>query len=132
MFLDGNTEMIGYKARLALVRLVKLTTGDRHKKVCNGACLPTYHLGRFLQCLLDLQRIAYSQERTPKMILQCYNRGFTLMLLLKTVIPSTAPKHPLVNVPYHNISVHMAEDLRLVSLRSINAEEDERLFATVK
>lgn len=89
-----------------------------------------------LVSLVELQKLVYSEEckRTPKSILRAYNQSFIFALaymkLFKT--PTKNTHRAMFGVPFHNISVHLPETLRLVNGRSIMAEAAERHFNKLK
>ena len=89
---------------------------------------------RLLMSLVELQKLAYSEEaaRSQKSILRAYNQSFIIAIMYIRLFgdPSkTKTSHrSMFGVPFHNISVHLPETLRLVNGRSIMAEAAERHF----
>lgn len=86
--------------------------------------------------LTELQKIAYSEEaqRTPKMVLRAYNQSFMFALAYMKLFkePKKNTHRSMFGVPFHNISVHLPETMRLVNGRSIMAEAAERHFNKLK
>lgn len=82
--------------------------------------------------LIELQKLAYApdSERSPRAILRAYNQSFVFALVYMDLFQTpTASKHrSVIGMPFHCLTVHLPESLRLVSGRSIVAEHAERYF----
>lgn len=86
--------------------------------------------------LVELQHIGYAPERarTPRTILRAYNKSFIFAVHYLNLFsdPSKNTVRSVYGMPFHTISVHLAETLRLVSGQSIVAENSERNFNTIR
>ena len=90
-----------------------------------------------LDTLVEIQDIAYSTEnsRTPRQILRLHNLVWHHAILCKEVIGFKLKKltiRKFYGSYFHNITSHAPVQTRLVSGRSTNAEEQERVFNALK
>ena len=120
-------DMKGTECRLNLIRFTSLM--HQYIDIPEGR-----DLYRLLISLVELQKSAYADDnkRTQKSILRAYNQSFifaTMYIKLFGDPTKTKTSHrSMFGVPFHNISVHLPEMLRLVSGKSIMAEAAERHF----
>lgn len=119
----------GTNCRLNLIKMANILSSHQHKPEGLAAYKVLIHL-------VELQKIAYSEEeqRTPKMILRAYNQSFMFALAyIKLFKEPTMNNHrAMFGVPFHNLSVHLPETIRLVNGRTIMAEAPERHFNKLK
>lgn len=129
--------------------IMELTLGGKEiKRACdNRAAIVIFaqqlrgHLSKELQILLDtlveMQTILYKNDvhRSPRLILRYYNCSFLHFLMCDTVFGSR-PIHHTFRKMYgkylHNLLSHAPQQLRIISGASSNAENEERLFSTMK
>ena len=82
--------------------------------------------------LVELQKNAYSEEsdRTPRSILRAYNQSFAFAMLYIKLFnnPKKVNYRKMFGMPFHALSVHLAETCRIINDRSIVAEAAERHF----
>jgi len=87
---------------------------------------------RMLLSLIELQRLAYAldTQRTQKNILRAYNHSFLFAMKCMELFkePKTCSKRAMFGMPFHCLTVHLPETLRIVSGRSLVAESAERHF----
>ena len=93
---------------------------------------------RLLRTLSEIQRILYLGDdfRTCKEILRLHNSCFEHFVLLKKIMPigiaSKITRNKLYGKYKHNLLVHAPIQYRLVSGASINCEDEERVFNSIK
>ena len=94
---------------------------------------------RLLKSLCEIQRILYLGDdfRTANEILRLHNMCFEHFCLLKQVIPieNLSPKmsrEKMYGKYQHNLLVHAPLQYRLVSGDSINCEDEERFFHSIR
>ncbi len=116
----------GADYRLTLIHLLALM--HKHKapeKLCT-----------LLQTLAEISRLLYlgENQRTNKEILRLYNTTWLHFELIKELIPT--PKHitkrKLYGIYLHALTVHAPAQFHIMSLKSCNAEHEERLFGQAK
>ena len=97
------------------------------------------HVHKLLRSLSEIQRILYLDDdfRTTKEILRLHNACFEHFILLKQVMPiknlsAKMSRDKMYGKYMHNLLVHAPLQYRLVSGSSINVENEERLFTTIK
>lgn len=94
------------------------------------------HIHSMLLALVELQHMAYAPEssRTPRLILRAYNKSFVFAIHYLHIFaaPTKNTVRSVYGMPFHTMSVHLAESLRLVSGQSIVAENSERHFNTLR
>ena len=86
-----------------------------------------------LQSIIKIGEIIYSHDnkRCPRQLLQCYNMCWIHMELLKEVFP--APKEDKFYGQYvHALTAHIPTQLEIACQRSLNAENQERLFTQIR
>ena len=95
------------------------------------------------QCVLDLlhsviriSEILYSDEekRNPKQVLSLYNNAWLHLELCKELIPNpqTISRRKLYGTYLHALTSHAPPQYEIVSQKSINAENQERLFGQAR
>ena len=101
------------------------------------------HLGG--NCRLTIRRLLYSlaercellytpaEKRTPQFILQLHNVTFSHMIAVRKVFQSlqVLTYRKLYCIYYHSITCHAGFTSRLISLSSVDTEEEERQFSTI-
>ena len=101
------------------------------------------HLGK--NCRLTIRRLLYSlaelcellyapaDKRTPRLILRLHNVTFSHVIAFKKVFhtPEVLTYRKLYGIYYHSITCHAPLTLRLISLSSVDTEEEEREFSTI-
>ena len=94
---------------------------------------------RLLRTLSEIQRILYlgDDSRTPKEILRLHNLCYEHFVLLKELIPvgklsAKMTRDKLYGKYLHNLLVHAPTQYRLVSGESVNVEDEERVFNTIR
>jgi len=131
LFTGDHGEIRGCDARLALVTLVSLL--QQRASELNAMEIKVL---RVLCYLAELQHIAYSleQTRTRRLILRAYNLGYQLATAIDEVVPAPRKigRESWKGAGFHNITVHLPEQLELGSLRSTVAEQAERKFHFIR
>ena len=89
-----------------------------------------------LDTLVEIQEIAYNSEaqRTPRSILRFHNLTWYHAMLCRMVIGFQLKKlsvRKLYGTYFHNITSHAPIQNRLISGRSANTEEQERIFNAI-
>lgn len=86
--------------------------------------------------LVEIISICYSpyEQRTQKKILRLYNLCFKFSILSKTVIsiPKKMTARKFYGCHFHSLTVHTPETYRLVCLRSLIPEQEERTFGDLR
>lgn len=86
--------------------------------------------------LVEIISICYSpyEQRTQKKILRLYNLCFKFSILSKTVIsiPKKMTARTFYGCHFHSLTVHTPETYRLVCLRSLIPEQEERTFGDLR
>ena len=115
--------MKGSECRLNLIKLTSMLTD----KTLTPEGRHVYNL---LMSLVELQKIAYADEtsRTPRTIQRAYNQAFIFATLYIKLFSSTTKPRSVFGMPFHSLTNHLPEMLRLVNGRSIVAEQAERHF----
>ena len=95
------------------------------------------YVNKLLSTLVEIQRILYLPDdlRSQKEILRLHNCCFFHFLLLKRIFVKKFVKitHDKLYGKYsHNLLVHSPLQIRLVSGDSINVEDEERVFNTIR
>ena len=125
VFVATSQEMKGTDCRLNLIKMTCVMHGcQEHQKGRD--------IYRLLLALVELQKSAYAEEseRSPRMILRCYNQSFIFAHLYIKLFsePKKNRERSMFGMPFHAISHHLPDMLRLVNERSIVAEAAERHF----
>ena len=103
----------------------------------------TLHLGS--NCRLTIRRLLYSlaelcellytpsDKRTPRFILRLHNVTFCHVVAVQKVFTTTEvlTHRKLYGIYYHSITCHAPFTARLISLSSVDTEEEEREFSTI-
>ncbi len=95
------------------------------------------------QCILDLlhsiikiSQILYSDEQngSPKQVLSLYNNAWLHMELCKELLPNphAITRRKLYGIYLHALTTHAPLQYEIVSQKSINAENQERLFGQAR
>ena len=101
------------------------------------------HLGN--NCRLTIRRLLYSlaelcellyapaDKRTPRLILRLHNVTFCHVIAFQKVFhtPEVLTYRKLYGIYFHSITCHAPLTLRLISLSSVDTEEEEREFSTI-
>ena len=91
---------------------------------------------RVLIALVELQKIAYAEEceRSPRTVLRAYNQSFIFALLYMKLFnkPIKSRERAMFGMPFHALSHHLPDMIRLVNGRSIVAESAERHFGKLR
>ena len=120
-----NREMKGTDCRKNIINIAQLL--EKHQ--CSAEGHKIYSL---VIALIELQKIAYAplSERSPRSILRAYNQSFIFSLHCLDLFndPKSCTQRSMFGMPFHVISVHLAETLRLIGGRSLVAEHAERHF----
>ena len=89
-----------------------------------------------LDSLTELSKLLYlpAYLRSPKLVLRLHNQAFLHAMILNEVIgnPKSLTERNLYGRYWHSITVHNARQSRIISLKSINTEEEERHFKTLQ
>lgn len=124
-----NREMKGTDCRLNLIKVAHLLWNWQES--AEGR-----RLYSMVMALVEIQKAAYATEsdRTPKSILRLYNQAFKFSLLSIELLsdPKCNSLRAIFGMPYHCLTIHLPEMLRLVSGRSIVAEHAERQFNKIR
>ena len=121
----GAREMKGTDCRLNIIKMASVMHSNQDT-----------HLGRdiyrLLMSLIELQKIAYAEEneRSPRIVLRAYNQSFVFALLYLKLFssPKKSKERAMFGMPFHAISHHLPDIIRLVNGRSIGAKAAERHF----
>ena len=84
-----------------------------------------------LQSMIRISEVMYAfdKERCAKLLLQLYNNAWLHHQLCYDLFQSpTLSRNTLFGLHIHSLSKHAAEQYELLCLRSINAENQERMF----
>ena len=118
--------MKGTECRLNLLKLLNhidtiRITQDLSKKVV-----------QMLVCLAEIQKALYSTEsqRSSRLILRAINQTFLFGVLATELFadPKSCYRRSMFGMPFHAITAHLGQMIRLVNGRSIVAEAAERQF----
>ena len=113
-------------------KFLLILTKDLHFKIDGN-------VHRLLRTLAEIQRILYLSDdfRTPKEVLRLHNACYEHFLLLKELFPienlsGKMTRDKLFGKYMHNLLVHAPLQYRLVSGESLNVEDEERVFNTIR
>ena len=140
--------------KLALTQLLDILRSEKEiKRCCDKRKMLldiTFHLSksnnmdgltlRLLQTLCEIQRILYlgDEMRSPKEILRLHNTCFEHFCLIKKIMPPDSicskniSRDKMFGKYKHNLLVHAPLQYRLISGSSINCEDEERIFNSLK
>ena len=120
-----NREMKGSDCRINLIKVAHFLTQKQDTN--DGRKMLT-----LVTSLIELQKLAYApdSERTARAVLRAYNQSFIFALIYMDLFkdPKSSKHRSVFGMPFHCLTVHLPESLRLVSGRSIVAEHAERYF----
>lgn len=124
--LTGKETKRTFDYRCSLIQVAQHTRG---KIPCKAQ--------KLLDTLVEIQAIAYSSDesRTPRQVLRFHNLTWYHGTLCREVIGFTLKKltcRKFYGNYFHNITSHAAFQNRMISGRSSNVEEQERVFNTLK
>ena len=135
---DNKSDLFGEAVEAVLSTKEKLTGSD-YRLCCVVLAL---HLGsnchltirRLLYTLAELCELLYApaEKRTPRFIL-CLHNVFSHMIAVSKVfkIPQVLTYRKLFGIYYHSITCHVPLISRLISLSSVDTEEEQREFNTI-
>ena len=90
---------------------------------------------RLLNTLAELCELLYApaDKRTPRFILRLHNVAFSHVIAVRKVIqiPQVLTYRKMFGIYYHSITCHAPLTSRLISLSSVDTEEEEREFSTI-
>lgn len=104
--------------------------------LCNAfaSVCPETNLHVLLRSAVEMCDVMYSAEssRSQRLILRFHNLTFQHSLLRIDMFssPASVTKQKMFRSYFHSLSCHAATFYRIVSLRSLNSESQERLFNT--
>lgn len=91
---------------------------------------------KVLYNLCIIQRYAYQLEkdRTPRGILHLHLTVLKFVVEFSTLFkkPKKLKKRKMFGTPYHSLVSHLPLLYRYISLRSVVAEQDERMFSDLR
>ena len=124
--IGGKETKRTFDFRCALIILAKHST----------QIISSNHVQQLLNSLVEIQRIAYSSERdrTPKSVLRLHNMTWYHGILCREVFAfklNEMTTRKLYGNYFHDITSHAAMQHRLISGKSCNVEEQERVFSTI-
>lgn len=128
--IGDKNQLKGLDARLYAIKLAKFTQTQ-------------YLQGRVAKQILDMVtslveiiKICSSPEnaRSKQSILRLYNQTFLFAILCKTIIatPTKMTSRKFYGSHFHSLTTHAAEVYRIMSLRSIIPEKEERGFGDLR
>ena len=124
--LGENREMKGSDCRKNII-LVAIAMKEKDLDVGAG-----HRIYKLLLSLIELQKLAYApaSQRDHRSILRALNQSYLFGELLTSLAhdPKKATERSVFGMPFHCIVCHLAEQLRLISGRSLVAEHAERYF----
>jgi len=90
---------------------------------------------RLLYSLAELCELLYapSDKHTPRFILRLHNVTFCHVVVIRRAFNTTEvlTRRKLYGIYYHSITYHAPFTSRLISLSSVDTEEEEREFSTI-
>ena len=125
-----NNTLSGSKSRLAVIKLakfiqLKFQAGQISKSIVE-----------LINCLVEIISICYSREkfRSPKQILRLYNQTFLFAVLCTDIIgnPVKLNSGRFYGSHFHTLLTHAPETYRLICLRSVVTENEERSFKDLR
>ena len=101
----------------------------------NHQCFPLDVL-KLLTTLSEIGRLLYAHDyvHSPQSVLHLHLITWTHWMLLRSIIPQPKKltKRKLWGYYAHALLTHAPVQYRLISLRQLNAENEERLFGSLK
>lgn len=129
-FTADNRDMKGSDCRGNLIKLVNLLSTSNIESPEGHSVI------RLLSSLVDIQKVAYSREsdRNPRTILRAYNQCFVFSIHYIELFsnPKSNTRRAMFGMPFHALTVHLPETLRLVNGISMVAEQAERQFNQIR
>lgn len=128
--IGDKNQIKGSDARLFAIKLAKFTEqkhaeGKVHRDVLD-----------MVNCLVEIISICYSREntRSPKQILRLYNQCFLFAVLCVSIIgkPEKMTSRKFYGSHFHTLTTHAPEAARLICLRSVLTENEERSFGNLR
>lgn len=116
--------MKGTDCRIAIIKMAHVLAERREPEL--------RQLHAMVLALVEIQKIAYSPQNklTPRLVLRAYNQSFIFASICIKLFkdPKKNTLRHMFGMPFHCLTVHLPETLRLVSGRAIVAEHAERHF----
>ena len=83
-----------------------------------------------IESIVRVSEVMYADESvcSPKMLLQLYNNTWLHPQLCYELFPNPKSRHAFYGLYLHSISKHAPEQYEIVCLKSINTENQERMF----
>ena len=124
--IGGKETKRAFDYRCAIVSLASQIKGVLNAKVQS-----------LVDTLVDIQEILYKgdEERCPRNVLRLHNSTWYHHILCREVLsltPNEMTTRKFYGTYFHDLTSHAPLQLRIVSGRTANAEEEERMFNTVK
>ena len=138
--LTNEEKVLFEEAVEAVISTKEKLRGSDYRPCCVVLAL---HLGgnfrltirRLLYSLAELCELLYApaEKRTPRFILRLHNVTFSHMIAVRRVFqsPQVLTYRKLYGIYYHSITCHAGFTSRLISLSSVDTEEEERQFSTI-
>ena len=128
--IGDKNQIKGSDARLFAVKLAMFAYQKHSEKKISEDIL---HLCIFLVEIISICYSPYDQ-RTPKKILRLYNICFQFSVLLRSIVgfPKKMTSRKFYGCHFHSLTVHAPETFRLVCLRSLIPEQEERSFGDLR
>ena len=89
---------------------------------------------QLLHSIIKVSQILYLDEESPKQVLSLYNNAWLHMELCKDLIPTphSISKRKMYGIYLHALTSHAPQQYEIVCQKSINAENQERLFGQAR
>ena len=138
--LNDEEKVLFDEAMEAVLSTKEKLRGSDYRLCCVVLAL---HLGkhcrltikRLLHTLAELCEMLYTpaEKRTPRFILRLHNVTFCHVIAVRKVfqIPQVLTYRKLFGIYYHSITCHAPLTSRIISLSSVDTEEEEREFSTI-
>lgn len=94
-----------------------------------------YDVQHLLKTVIQVSEILYSsdEKRTPRQVLQLYNNTWLHHELCRDLLTDiTSSRTNTFGIYLHALSTHASQQYELVSLKSVNTENQERLFGQAR
>ena len=88
-----------------------------------------------LKTIIRVSEIFYSsdEKQTPRQLLQLYNNTWLHHELCRNLLTDvTSSRTNIFGIILHSLSTHASQQYELVSLRSVNTENQKRLFGQAR
>ncbi|XP_069103113.1 LOW QUALITY PROTEIN: uncharacterized protein [Argopecten irradians] len=130
MSVGTKSQTKGCDARLFMIKLLSLAYSLEKSNQID------HYIVEMVECLVEMTEICYSTDnkRNPRQVLRLYNLSFKFFVLCRSVFCNikTMSKRRFFGSHFHSITCHTAEMYRVVCLRSILAEKEERMFGEIR